>query len=212
VNAIPAAAGLLVFALDAAFAAGPRGRRAGWGAAALIAVAGLCSLSAHAREFAEKGTRCLGDLRAGSEDAVLPRLGGVLLGDAARRDLEGAVAAVRAACPPGGRVYVAAISWAHVPFLADRAGLRPYPLADMAATRGERGAILAALDRERPAVALVTEAGFDVPFADEHPEEAAYVTAHYRQMGRFGDLRVMARLGPSGPISSRASAGASRRR
>ncbi len=200
VNAIAATAGLLVLAIDSARGTGSGGRRAALGGAAAIGVAGLVALSAHAGDFAAKGARCLGDLRTGASAGSLPRLGGVQLPERARRDLDGAVAAVRAGCPPGGRVYVAAISWAHVPFLADRAGLRPYPLAALTATRGERDVVLAALDRERPAVALVTEAGFDVPFAAEHPEEAAYVAAHYRLVKRFGDLRVMARLGPSGPV------------
>jgi len=186
-NAVAAAAVLAAVVLDAL-----RGRAAVVAAGAALAV-GAVALAPHAEDFTAKPFACLGDLAGMRTDSGWPRLGGVRIPAEEAGLLRGAVDLVRRSCPPGGRVYVAATAWAHVPFLADRAGLRGFPSGVLAARPADRRRLLEELDRERPAVALVADRGFDVPFATERPEEAAYVAAHYRLAGRFGDLGVYVR-------------------
>ena len=125
--------------------------------------------------------------------ALIPRLGTLRLPAQQERELRAAVEELRRRCPPGARVYVGAHRFAHVPFLADRAAVGPFALSYLAVTRAERVAAAAALERERPSVALLAADGIDLPYREEHPEEWAVLAARYREARRFGEFSLWVR-------------------
>ncbi len=110
---------------------------------------------------------------------------------------------IRARVPAGGRLYLAAPRYAHACFLADRAPLPPFGLTYLAATGTERRAIVDALDRRPPDLAVVTDAGLEQPFAVEHPEERAWLAARYRLDARIGEVQLWVPLAPPGNRATR---------
>ncbi len=109
---------------------------------------------------------------------------------------------VRRLCPGNGRVFVGGMRAQVVCFLADRAPLGPYPDGALALTDGARQEVLDALDRERPAVALMEDDSLDVSSESEHPEQWRYLRAHYRVASEWGTkphLSIFVRNGGSGP-------------
>ncbi len=123
-------------------------------------------------------------------NALAPRLGKLAL---PVRHLAFAVqsaAVVREFCPEGKRVFLAAPYHLIVPFLADRAALAPYPSTELAVLPGAAAVVMAALERDPPPVALVTEMGLDVPYALEHPDQWAFIRSRYRKLRTIGDLDV----------------------
>ena len=110
------------------------------------------------------------------------------------KGLNRAVKIVRELCPPGERIYVGAPFYSHIPFLVDRAGLPPFLTTYLAATKKERGAMLRSLEEFMPPVALITEAGIDIPYAREHPEEWAYIQKHYVLYEQIDDLQIFKRV------------------
>ncbi len=193
VNVVPSTAILGALVLDSHLA-GPHRRRVLAVTVALLAfLASGWSPRAYGL-FLAKLTACPGGLAAGPPGAPpggLERLAGMTGGLTDPAGVRSVVDLIRRRCPPGERVYCAAPGWAHLPFLADRAGLRPFLLANFAATAADRAVVLAALQQDRPPVALVTEAGLDgVPFAREHAAEWAWIRSRYRLERRVGDLLV----------------------
>ncbi|MEK7476516.1 MAG: hypothetical protein AAB152_12915 [Candidatus Coatesbacteria bacterium] len=123
----------------------------------------------------------------------LPRLGGVTASPFTSVGMRGAVKMIEDACGPGGRVYVAAPAYAHLVFLADRVGMPPYPLVQLAPSARDRDLILSVLKSARPRMALVTLEGIDVPFAMEHPDEWEYIQRNYRMARKVGSLMIFIR-------------------
>ncbi len=104
--------------------------------------------------------------------------------------LQEIVTTIQEKCPEGESVYLAAPTYGHVPFLAGRPGLAPYPSALLAATKSERDEMLGVLKQARPQVVLLTRMGIDVPFKIEHPQESRFIEEHYELYKEIGDLFI----------------------
>lgn len=193
-NLVPPAAILAALLAGQGIESGGAARRAGWAGVALLAGLAVVQLPRTGGPLAAKAWLCTASLR---EPALPPsgleRLGRVRPDGAALAGLHRAVTAIRRWCPAGGRVYLAAPRYAHLPFLADRAALAPWPLVSLSATAADRAEIMTALERIRPAVALVTADGLDVPWAVEHAEARAAILRDYVKCETIGDLEVWTR-------------------
>jgi hypothetical protein len=87
---------------------------------------------------------------------------------------------MRQLCPRDKRIYLSAPGYNHLLFLADRAGMPPYPTTSLAATAAQRAAILQSFDEYKPPLAMITDGGIDLPYKEEHKEEWEYIQKHYR--------------------------------
>jgi len=133
---------------------------------------------------------CLGAAVTRSPLPALARLGTVQVTGERARTLAKLVDAIRTRVPAGGRVYLAAPRDAYAVFLSDRAPLPPFALTYLAATRGDRLAIVAALEHRPPPLLLITEGGLDLPFTVEHPEEWAWIRDRYRLDVSIGEVQL----------------------
>ncbi len=191
VNLAPAAAVLAALGIEAGLRVS---RRTALGGAALLVLLGINAVAPVAGPLASKGLGCLPSLRTASPAPPgLERLGRIAPGEARLRELARMVEAVRRRCPRGGRVYVAAPRYAHLPFLAGRSAFGAIPLTTLAVTAADRAATVAALGRDRPPVALVTADGLEAPWALEHAEEARVIARDYRRVEVIGDLEIHVR-------------------
>ena len=125
--------------------------------------------------------------------STIPRLGALEIPPEQRESLVNFIGGVRALCPPGKRIFFAAVSYEYVPFLADRAALAPFPRDLDAGSAAEQDEVLAALDREKPPVAIMRDDGLFLSYAEEHPRELAYIKSHYRLEAVAGDVSVYVR-------------------
>jgi len=116
------------------------------------------------------------------------RYGGVRLSAHSARFLEEVVPVIRKTCPPGGRILIAAPYYLGLCFLADRAGLTPFPENDLAVRPHERQIVIESLERERPRLALVEALYTDIPYPTAQPEVWAYINSHYRLERQIRDL------------------------
>jgi hypothetical protein len=141
-------------------------------------------------------TRCrCNPLTEKSASGIMTRLGTVYLFHGRDEGRFQAIALINRLLVPGERIYVAAPFHTQIAFLSGHPGLVPFPSATMAATREERLAIVEALDRLKPRLALLTEMAIDVPFSRSHPEEWARIRRDYTLAEKYGDLCIFLRKG-----------------
>jgi len=91
---------------------------------------------------------------------------------------------------PGERIYVAAPFYSHLCFLTGHPGMAPFVSASMVRTLFDREAMVRILEEQKPPMTLLTEGAIDVPFAVSHPEEWAYIKAHYVMKLKINDLSI----------------------
>jgi hypothetical protein len=131
----------------------------------------------------------------GARELDLPRAKGVLVPERIAEEIEGAVGYVQSRTGPDEPLW-AFPNEAMLNFLADRPLSNPFPLGAFAATRQQRVEMLAALERSRPALAIVFQGSWEV---DEIPHEVAlpepirYLAEHYEPEQQFGRMLVLRR-------------------
>jgi len=121
------------------------------------------------------------------------RMGRVTVSGRQSAELASAVGLLARLAGPGDRIYCAAPFHTYLCFLADRPALGPFLLAHLAATPADRALILAALERERPSVALLSPLSIDVPYPEEHALELAWIVKNYRLARKIDNLLIYAR-------------------
>jgi hypothetical protein len=130
--------------------------------------------------------------------AALPRngadqMGRVTVSPRQATEIAESVRLVDRLARPGERVYCAAPFHTYLCFLADRPALKPFLLAHLAATPSDRDLVLTALEREKPAVALLSPLSIDVPYPEEHAGELAWILKNYRLARKIDNLLIYAR-------------------
>ena len=131
--------------------------------------------------------------KAEPKDRLVPRLGTVMVNRPQEEGIAFLTKKIQEWCPPDKRIYMAAPGYNHILFLADRAGLPPYPTATVAASAKARKELLEALEREKPPLALITELGVDIDFEQEHAEEWAYIQKNYNLVAKAEAIRMYRR-------------------
>jgi len=187
--AFPPAALLTAMALDAMRDRGLVMRRAALASFLAVIAFGTAWMAKGAPLFASKAYLCLVNTSSVSVPS-LPRLGRIHLDPKQLDGLNEITGLIRSRCRPDERVYLAAPFYSHLCFIADRAAMPPYPLANLAVTSAERAVVMRELQATRPPIALITMQGIDIPFPEEHTDEWLYINKNYNLRGRYGPLLV----------------------
>jgi len=184
---------VLLTAMMLAGLAGSGRVNAGRVSAGLLAAAGLVLPVGSPGNWLDKyrgaGPQVAADLPRDGAD----RMGRVTVSRRQATELAEALRLVDRLALPGDRVYCAAPYQTHLCFLADRPALPPFLLAHLAATPSDRDRILAALEREKPSVALLSPLSIDVPYPEEHARELDFILKRYRLERKIGDVMVYRR-------------------
>lgn len=151
-----------------------------WGGivAVLLFVFGMMRLYSFSQEFRSK-RMCL-FTGPDTHKRLVERIGMVRVSKPQEEGIAYVVKKMRQLCPPDKRIYLSAPFYNHLLFLADRAGMPPYITTTIAATSAQRAIILQSLEKYKPPLAVLTDSGIDIPFAEEHKEEWEYIQKHYR--------------------------------
>jgi len=124
---------------------------------------------------------------------VESRLGRVKLDRRQAHDIAEAVPLLTGLCRPDQRVYCASVQNMYMCFLADRAGLPPFPNAAIAVTRQDHTLVLAALEKFRPPVVLLEPYVVDVPYLQKYAREGTYIQRHYLLIRKIDRLYIFKR-------------------
>jgi hypothetical protein len=161
--------------------------------AVLLALAGFIFPYGSFNGWLERYSRQFGESGARTSIAVEARLGRTMPDRRQASELAEAVPLLARLCRPDQRIYCAAPHNMHMCFLADRAGLPPFPNAAMAATRRDHALILTALERLKPPVAMLEPYDIDVPYILKHAQEWVYIQRHYRLVRKIGNFMILKR-------------------
>lgn len=190
--ALPPALVLLAVRVDDAAALVSRGRRT---AAAVALALALAALSPWAGLAAATLRSFFASTPPGFRPLALPRAGGAQLPEPLARDLEQVTNALRERTRPDESFW-AYPNEALLYFLADRPQPTRYPLVVFAVTRGQRGELVAELERARPRYAVLhleAPALDGITYDIAAPEVIAYLGAHYAIEERFGGFALLRR-------------------
>jgi len=182
---------LAALAVDWMWARGTAGRLGAVVIGGFLLVCGVTRLYIIEQDILKKWALVF--TKAEVKDRLVPRFGRVVVNRAQEEGIAFLIKRIQEWCPPDKRIYMAAPGYNHILFLADRAGLPPYPTVSVAASPRARQEMVEVMEREKPPLALMTEMGVDIPFAEEHAEEWAYIQKHYTLAARAELLRMYVR-------------------